>query len=127
MWRQIPNDRLTLADIPAAGAPWDAISEFALSYYGHTEKGLLRGEYDYDRPPLAADLDNLRAWLFSQQRSIRGGYVDDPHMLTCEALQQIGAAPTLPGVHTPSAAPATEFEPFGDRRADRCASPCPQA
>jgi hypothetical protein len=78
VWRQIPNDRLTLADIPAAGAPWDAISEFALSYYGHTEKGLLRGEYDYDRPPLAADLDNLRAWLFSQQRSIRGGYVDDP-------------------------------------------------
>lgn len=77
-WRQIPNDRLTLADIPAAGAPWDAITEFALSYYCHTDGGSLGGEHDHRHPPLAADLDRLRAWLFSQQRSIRGGYMGDP-------------------------------------------------
>jgi hypothetical protein len=78
VWRQIPNDRLTLADVPPAGAPWDAISEFALSYYCHTDEGSLRGEYDHLHPPLDADLDRLRAWLFSQQRGINGGYMDDP-------------------------------------------------
>ncbi len=78
LWRQIPNNRLTLADVPAAGAPWDAISEFALSYYCHTDEGSVRGEYDHRHPPLEADLDTLRAWLFSRQRSIRGGYMGDP-------------------------------------------------
>jgi len=78
MWRQIPSDQLTLADIPAAESPWDAISEFALSYYCHTDEGSIRGEYDHRDPPLTADVDALRAWLFSQQRSIRGGYMDDP-------------------------------------------------
>ena len=75
MWREIPNDRLTLADVPEAGAPYeDAISEFALSYYCHTNEGSVNGEHDPNHPPLRADLDSLRAWLFSQQRSIRGGW-----------------------------------------------------
>jgi len=78
VWRQIPNDQLTLADIPAAGAPWDDISEFALSYYCHTDEGSVRGKFDHDRPPITADLNRLRAWLFFQQRSIRWGYMDDP-------------------------------------------------
>jgi hypothetical protein len=78
VWREIPNDRLTLTDVPASGAGWDVISEFALSYLCHTDEGSLRGEYDYEHPPLEADLDTLRAWLFSQQRRIRGGYMDDP-------------------------------------------------
>ncbi len=78
MWRQIPNDGLTLADVPTADARWDAISEFALSYYCHTKQGSLRGDYPRDQPPLGADLDRLRAWLFSQQRGIRWGCMDDP-------------------------------------------------
>jgi hypothetical protein len=78
MWRQIPNNQLSLADIPVAGALWDTISEFALSYYCHTDEGSVRGEHHHQHPPLEADLDTLRAWLFYQQRCIRGGYMGDP-------------------------------------------------
>jgi len=78
MWRVIPNDRITLTDIPAPDALWDVISEFALSYYCHTQEGSLSGEYNCEQPPVGADLDRLRAWLFYQQRCIRGGYMDDP-------------------------------------------------
>lgn len=94
MRREIANDRLTLADIPAPDAAWDAISEFALSYYCHTNEGSVRGEYNCERPPLGGDLDQLRAWLFDQQRCIRGGYIDDPDdnpALLAPLRQVIGA------------------------------------
>jgi len=92
--KQIPNDRLTLADIPAPGAPWLAVSDFALSYYCHTDEGSLRGEYHHETPPLDADLNSLRAWLFSQQRSIRGGCggnPDDDPVLLVPVRQAIDA------------------------------------
>jgi hypothetical protein len=78
VWVQIANDRLTLADVPPAGAAWSAISKFALSYYCHTDEGSVGEEHNHRDPPLDGDLHCLRAWLFTQQRSIRGGYMDDP-------------------------------------------------
>ena len=71
VWREIPNDGLTLADIPSADALWDEISTFALNYYRHTNDGSLP-DYSYRKePPMRGTLDELRAWLFGRQRAIR--------------------------------------------------------
>ena len=71
MRRDIPNDKLRLADIPPTDADWDAISDFALTYYCHTDNGSWpqHGADAASNP--SASLDELRAWLFSEQRAIR--------------------------------------------------------
>ena len=114
MWREILNDQLTLADVPAAGAPWDTISKFALSYYCHTDEGSVRGEHDRDHPPLGAGLNTLRAWLYAQQRAVRWACDwdpdDDPVMpapirQAVESIRlRVAEAASDPGTEPPSEA-----------------------
>lgn len=104
----IRNYRLNLSHLPATNADYETLASFALTYYCHTKDGSISNDDLFrDEPPLTSGLNELRAWLFLRQRSIRGGYVgnpdDDPELLaplrrTVEAIRErLTTSP--PGLH----------------------------
>ena len=87
-WRLVRNENLTLADIPGPNADWAEISDFALGYYCHTADGS-NGDrvFRYERPP-SDSLDDMRAWLFEQQRGIRH-VGEEPEEEELKALREV--------------------------------------
>lgn len=70
----ISNDVLKRAQVPPAGAPWEAIEAFALTFDGYAAFGNTLGplaEQHRKAGTVPTDLDELRACLFLEQRSWR--------------------------------------------------------
>jgi hypothetical protein len=61
----IPNERLTLRDVPSEGASWYDISDFALSYNGYAEAGSFERCAEIANARRNDSLDDLRACLSS--------------------------------------------------------------
>ena len=79
-WVDIPNEALTVADVPDIMADWETIAPFALTFDGYKYTGGQRGckalaEWMRDdwreASLLPAHLSELRAALFYEQRRAR--------------------------------------------------------
>ena len=79
-WVDIPNEALTVADVPDIMADWETIAPFALTFDGYEYTGGQRGckalaEWMRDdwreASLLPAHLSELRAALFYEQRRAR--------------------------------------------------------
>lgn len=68
---QIPNEELTLDDVPAPGADWDAVGEFALTFDGYAAMGSLDACAELTNRRSPSTLAELRACLFFEQRRYR--------------------------------------------------------
>lgn len=69
--REISNEDLTLADIPASDASWDEINEFALTFDGYRACGSFTRCAEVAEAPDETSLSELRASLFFEQRRWR--------------------------------------------------------
>ncbi|MBU6159512.1 MAG: hypothetical protein KGO50_00210 [Myxococcales bacterium] len=73
MFKQIPDDALTLADIPTPGTAWREQLEFCLSVDGYALFPTKRlAAFRAGKPP--KKLTELRAALFYEQRRWRDGW-----------------------------------------------------
>jgi hypothetical protein len=67
----IPNDRLSLANVPGPDASWYEIGDFALTYNGYEECGSFERCAEIANARQNESLDDLRACLFFEQRRFR--------------------------------------------------------
>src|SRR6266487_1514974 len=84
-WVDIPNEALTVADVPDIMADWETIAPFALTFDGYEYAGSLeacgaladwiRSEWR-ELHQLPAHLSELRAALFYEQRRARWTQTD---------------------------------------------------
>jgi hypothetical protein len=67
----LPNNELTLADIPEPGSDWDVINGFAHRFNGYETDVPFENAYDLRDPERDRSLTEWRAILFFTARSIR--------------------------------------------------------
>ena len=74
----LSNRHLRLSDLPPAGAPWESIQPFALTFAKFVDWDDMMGRYEARFPKTGATLTDLRTALFFQQRAWRHQGVDPP-------------------------------------------------
>lgn len=84
----ISNAALRVHDVPAAGAAWEHIEEFALSYDGYTECGSFERCAEIANNQRHDSLSDLRTCLFFEQRRWRHDG-DEPDQEAMNYLQNV--------------------------------------
>lgn len=78
MIKLIPNEKLTIADVPAVNDDWETISEFALTFDGYNAWGSFEKCAEIANAHKHSSLSELRTCLFFEQRRWRH-FGETPH------------------------------------------------
>lgn len=86
--RHIPNSELRIERIPEAGAGWDRIAAFALTFNGYTHCRTSERYAEVTGARRQSTLSELRTLLFHEERRVRHGGAGptDDEMLYIEGL-----------------------------------------
>lgn len=88
--RYVPNTALRIERIPEAGAGWDRIAGFALTFNGYTYAGSSERFAEMTATRRQSTLSDLRTLLFFHERAIRHGGFEpsEAEMLDIENLME---------------------------------------